>query len=182
MYPKLSRRFERVERQRESLVASVRALSAADQAYHPSPHAWSAADVIQHLVLVDELTTKQLVSPREGIRPRRRVTTRLLYGLTIAVLRSPIRIKAPSKLVVPTSHMPIDILEARWRVSRDRMAGYLESAAPDSLGRPVYRHPIAGWLTLPETLGFLEAHTANHSTQLARIARLRRHAASAAPA
>ncbi len=182
MLTSVARRFARLERQRERLLATVRAVDTASQEYRPAPGAWSAADVVQHLVLVDELAARQLITPREGSRPRRIATTRLAYFVMLVVLRTPIRIKAPSKAVVPSAHVALAALESRWNAARAHLEEHLASLAPDALRRPVYRHPIAGWLTIPETLGFLEAHVAHHAAQLARIARQRRTSIAAPPA
>ncbi len=169
MIATLRRRFERAESQRASFLARIHALDVESHTRAPSEGGWSVADLLQHVVLVDEQTARQLVSPRDGARPRRTPLSRSKYLVMIAVLRTRIRIKAPAKSVIPGDAIPAAELVARWDAARGRLAAYLEGLSDRDLTRPVFRHPISGWLTVEETIGFLHAHLRHHFHQLARL-------------
>ncbi|HXE57970.1 MAG TPA: DinB family protein [Gemmatimonadales bacterium] len=169
MLPALARDLERLEARRRVLLARVRALTPGQRTFRPAPDRWSVLDVVEHLVLVDEAASGAVRGPAGGApRP---AAGRLRYLGLLAVLRSPIRVRVPTRAVLPSGGADLAGLEARWVEARAALAEWLEGLGPEMVRRPVFRHPVVGWLTVRQTLGFLGAHQAHHEAQVRRIER-----------
>lgn len=168
MLPTLDRLFKRIESQRLVVMMELKRDGAEDVAWKPGPESWSLTEVIEHLVIAEERSLRGLERERPadlGSRLGARVKIRLLTLLAPL----PIRVKAPSKGLLPTGIPELPELEMRWGEARCRLAGVLDAVTPEALGERRWKHPIAGWLDTREWLGFIYAHTNHHRAQLGRI-------------
>jgi hypothetical protein len=57
----------------------------------------------------------------------------------------------------------------QWVKNRERLFSLLDSLQPDQLSLGVFRHPVSGWMTMPQALAFLSAHIRHHEYQLDRL-------------
>ena len=160
-----------MERQRTSLLNRLESFAAEQLAFRPGAGAWSVAEVVHHLVLVEEAFVRQsgLDASKRPATPGMRAGA--AYLAVIAVLRTGLRVKAPSKAVVPTGAVPLADSRGRWAATRADLRAFLETVSAPVLRRAVFKHPLAGWLTVPQGLGFLEVHVDHHLRQIARIER-----------
>ena len=148
-------------------------------AFHPAPASWSALDLVEHLVLVEEAVLR-------GIPDR--PPTRSLADSARAAMVLPIlfltfarggRFRAPTREVLPVGGSSLAQLDARWTRARANLRAVLQLMGPEDLSRPFFRHPVIGWLTTLEGLGFLERHVGHHLRQVERIRAMPRHVALA---
>jgi hypothetical protein len=117
--------FSALEAQRAALLTDVAGWPAAVLAYRPAPGAWSAPEVLHHLVRVE-----------------RGILAEAERGL------------------------------AEWDATRRDLARFLDrvpALRPDQQRGGVFRHPVAGWMGVPEVLRFFWAHAYHHAFQLARL-------------
>lgn len=173
MLPTLRDRFDRLERQRAALLESLRPLDDARLRFSPAPGSWSLMQVVEHLVLVEELTLAQMatVTPRP-VPLKKRLRTSAMIGIIQLAFRAGARIRAPSgALKPPVTGVTLDELARRWGEARCRMAGRLDVVSPAQLRDRVMRHPYAGWLTHTQMLNFFHYHTVHHQRQIGRIRR-----------
>ena len=77
----------RVESRRLEMVTEADRLSAEQLTFRPAPHAWSALDVLEHLVKVEEGIASRL-RPREPRKPLETVKAKVLTMSTDQALRS----------------------------------------------------------------------------------------------
>lgn len=138
----------------------------------PSAESWSMVDVIEHLVLVEQGTAAALAKPPTPGRAREMPRGQWLrfQGLRVA-LKTGIRIEAPIEAVLPRRELPWHALLSRWEERRRELEEWLLMVDPSILGTPRFRHPIAGWLDVPQSLTFIGDHLAHHIPQLDRIER-----------
>lgn len=165
----IEQQLNALERQRLTLLRHVGRYSATQQSFRPTAESWSMADVVQHLVLVEDAVVPQLLAAAGGRAPR--LATRLRYVLMLALFGTGARIKAPVAAIVPREHVPLDELRERWDATRARLRLHLEALSPERSAVTAFRHPRVGWLTTPQTLGFLGAHVRHHQRQIGRIER-----------
>ncbi len=169
MLAELQRRFDRLETQRHAFLRKLTSFSMPEGALRPSEHAWSMHDVVEHLALVEQGTLRALRSEKHAAQAGSQSRGDLRYLLLRLMLKLDVRLKVPVKGVLPTGQCTLGELEQRWGETRRELGSYLESVNAERLQRPVFRHPVAGWLTIGQTLGFIEGHVEHHQRQVARI-------------
>jgi uncharacterized damage-inducible protein DinB len=139
--------------------------------FRSDPAAWTGLEVLDHLVKTEAsiLTAMQAqVASKRQVAPADRVRG---YLLTLLFL-TPARVKAPRnvKAIVPTTQGDLPELASAWSQTRARLEVFVTSVPHSDLRFAVFRHPVAGWMTLPRTLRFLNSHIVHHRFQLNRIA------------
>jgi hypothetical protein len=165
----VKRWFEKLERQKQTVLADVAGLSAAQLAFRPEA-SWSVLNVLDHLVKVE----KAFVANVHGHLPNGMpVTLRDRVGgmAVIFVMQSPMRVKVPpaASMVLPEATVTLPETGARWAEVREEMADLLGSLRPEQSGCGLFRHPIGGWMTMARGLQFLSAHMRHHGYQLNRL-------------
>ena len=151
----------------------------AQLAFHPAPASWSALDLVEHLVLAEEAVLRGIPDrpPTRSLADSARAAM-VLPVLYLTFARG-VRLRAPTRDVLPVGGSSLAQLESRWTRARANLRAVLELMGPEDLPRPFFRHPVIGWLTTLEGLGFLERHVAHHLQQVKRIRAMPRHVALA---
>ncbi|MBK8598348.1 MAG: DinB family protein [Holophagales bacterium] len=168
---RLERKFDELDDWKNALLATLAGESAGRLAFRPDGKAWSALDVVHHLVLVEESITgyarKKLQAPPQPVSLLDRAKRTLLVGL----MRLPVRVRAPLPQVVPGETLPLDVLSSRWTRARGDLRELVLSLPEERREALVFRHPVSGPLDPAGTLDFIDAHARHHEAQLRRIRR-----------
>ncbi|MEM0962948.1 MAG: DinB family protein [Bacteroidota bacterium] len=148
---------------RADLIALIDVLTPDQLAFSPAAGAWSAEGVAEHLLLTEEFILRAIEhGPDANLGP----ATPGVIDDMISVFRSDQQVQAPPFLE-PTGQGYVGTraglvrLGARWQQIVD---------ATPAGDRVVFEHPLAGPLSLLDTVRFVEAHAGHHRYQLARIA------------
>jgi hypothetical protein len=171
MQTELKRRFGRLEQLREAWLASLAVHGNGVLNQSPAAGGWSVAQVICHLILAEQLSLDSIrrKSLAGNSMARAGLGSALKSMVLKAVLRSPMRFKAPR----PAGEVPeaedLDSVTARWQQLRSEWGETLAAFPEDLLDRAVYAHPFAGPLSLPQALDFIEEHFRHHVRQVERI-------------
>ena len=159
-----------LENQKAEILASLAAWPASQLTYRPTPTAWSAAEVVDHVVRVErEILAAAL---RGVVAPRRRgVRDRVGFVLLDWLFRSERRVRVPTSVpeVLPSPNADIVTARRDWDIARRDLAEFLGSLTRDQLGPGVFRHPVAGWMSVPQMLRFFWVHSHHHGFQLTRL-------------
>ncbi len=169
MLRQLERRIDRLERQRAALLRELHAMTPGRLVFHPAPGGWSALDLVEHLVLVEEAVLRGIPDrpPTRGLADSARAAV-VLPLLYLSFARGG-RFRAPTPAILPVGGSTLPQLEARWTRARANLRAVLQLMGREDLSRPFFRHPVVGWLTTLEGLGFLERHVAHHLHRVQRI-------------
>ena len=172
MQPSIARQYEALELGKSRMLDDLAGWSAEALPFRPAEASWSALDIVQHLMKSEDriLAAMELADSSDAkFSNRDRVR-----GLMLTLLfQTPFRVKVPAsaKQVLPGGDEDFPALTERWAAVRIRMACFLGGLHQPDLVRPVFRHPVAGWMTVPRTLAFLSAHIVHHGYQLHRLRR-----------
>ncbi|HYN40555.1 MAG TPA: DinB family protein [Thermoanaerobaculia bacterium] len=165
----LERRLDDLDDWKDALLGSLAIESAERLAFRPEGKGWCALDVVQHLVLVEEgvvgYARKKLQAPPQPVS----LLDRAKLALLVVLMRSPIRVRAPLKLVIPDEALPLDVLSTRWEKVRVDLRELLVSLPEERRKALLFRHPVSGPLDPAGTLDFVEAHAKHHDAQFRRI-------------
>jgi uncharacterized damage-inducible protein DinB len=162
--------YEHIDRTRERLVRAVEGLSDDEQRFRPAPDRWSAAQLCEHLSIVEGsvvgLLGKLLARAGESGAGRAEGTPFAPVSVEEFVERSrDARFEAPERLR-PADSTPLADSLARLRDSRAALHGLrpaLERADGHALRFP---HPAWGPLNLYQWLLFVGAHESRHLAQI----------------
>lgn len=162
--------WERMVQGKAAVLALVGKREAELREWRPGGDQWSMADVVEHLELVEKHMLAALAKDPDPARPRRWSRWRWprWMGLRLA-MKSGVRIKAPTEIILPTRQLPWHALLARWEEQRRAFEEWLRASDPAIHSRPRFRHPITGWLNVREALTFAADHQEHHLRQIRRI-------------
>lgn len=167
---KPKRLLRRLDRQQQRMVADLGSRSPKQLTHRPSPNAWSALDVLSHLVKVEQGMLHdmraQLREPPAHVGP----ITRLRGAAVTLLMWTPARVPIPSAQaarILPETGPDLATLCAQWTITR---AGFHDlDYVPVHRRARVFFHAIGGWYTVAGTLSLLLAHTHHHRYQLRRL-------------
>lgn len=164
--------WARLERSKSEMLERVGRWSPTDRDWHPSETAWSLTDVVEHCFLVEAGIRTALAKEPSPDKPR--VVKRgrwLRWGVMRTVLILGIKYRAPVDVILPRRDLPWDELVSKWAGEREQLNDWLERSNPRIHPTPRFRHPLAGWLDVPQSVTFAADHLDHHLQQVGRVER-----------
>ncbi len=154
------------------MLAEASSWSAERLRFKSDPAAWSILDVLDHLFKTEASLVRTAQTSLDKARKvglRERVGAMVVTG----VMRSPLRVKVPAtaSAVLPGRAPDLAVITPRWDKVRVEMTDLVGRLTPEQLTCGLFKHPISGWMTMPQALRFVSAHLRHHEYQLARIRR-----------
>mgnify|MGYP001227899541 CR=1 FL=1 len=156
----------------EHLLADLKNYQHQQLAARPGQGAWSALDVMQHLMLAEgrsvQYVKKKTSSPATLKKASFAATMRsVLLKLSLLL---PVKYKAPA--IVNEDHfredVKLDELATEWRAIRTELSLVLKNLHPDWYNKEIFRHALAGRMTMDGMLDFFHDHFARHRKQIDR--------------
>lgn len=139
----------------------------------PAEGKWSILQIMYHLILVEEASIaycKKKLSFNPEIKKGGIMTKLRMFALSSYVVM-PIKAKAPG--MVNEDHMPEEMrfweVVKKWKDIRKEAKDFLSSLPADMMKKEVYKHPVAGRLTLVQMINFWEGHFNRHRRQIKKI-------------
>ncbi len=145
----------------------------------PAQDVWSPMEVLYHIYL-SERGTLAYVEKKLSFDPKLRkrgLAAWFRSTLLNFYVRSTFKFKAPA--TVRGENLPSDLtygeLKERFIELRANWKEFLEKVDSKWFDREVFRHPIAGRISLGQTMAFLQSHFERHRKQImARVPALTR--------
>lgn len=166
---RLQHAFDRLEASRKRIQRLAQAAPEAILNRRTPSGGWSALQIIHHLNLAEaascDYLEKKLQDPSRSKRAGVRAWAR--FFLLYSSLLSPIKFKAPAitaEKLPETSTLP-EAIEA-WSATRARMQRIIASVPPEFASRELFKHPVAGRMSVLHMLRFMNVHVRRHTTQL----------------
>lgn len=157
-----------LERTRAGVIEATKGLSEAQWKFKPGPDRWSVAEVLEHIVLVEDYlfdnTSKTVMQAPAG-KPDRDYRTADGAVLSIIPDRSH-KAQAPEPVVPTGRWSPQETLD-RFLKSRARTMEFLKSTP--GLREHVADSPIGQPLDAYEWLLFISAHSERHTKQILEV-------------
>jgi DinB superfamily len=165
----LQKRLQALDERRCALLDQVEALSAERLVARPLPGKWSILEIVEHLVLAEREVLQNLPEPPELVERKRTLKAHLAYPLVMVVLKWGIPAKVPSPRMIPTGNTSLATLRCQWDENHQWLRSYIGGLDQDGLDRAVFRHPIAGPMTVAQTVHMGQLHVATHARQIRRL-------------
>lgn len=138
----------------------------------PPDGGWSVLQILNH-ILLSEAGTLRYMKNKTAHTPNLKRSTPVSYFrffLLTSALHSPFRFRAPEgvKPSETESLPPLPVLLEQWSEVRRDFRDFLEQFPQGQENKLVFRHPVAGRLTLFHTLSFMKDHLSRHLKQIRR--------------
>lgn len=161
--------LRQIQERRSAIVAEIGALSPNDQRWREHERAWSALDILEHLVLAEGFVLGDLSTAASRANPLPTPSERVKSVIVWMVLRFGIRARVPARAMRPTGRGVFNDLTARWDAKHEQLRAFASALDDAGLRRRVFRHPIAGPMHTEQALRLMFAHMGTHQRQLARL-------------
>lgn len=167
----LPTRLEGLEAQRRDLLAELATWKPEGLAARPTPARWCALEILEHLVLAEREILAGLPDPTTLAPKIRRPRHRVRYALVWLVLWLRIPVKVPSPAMAPSGGGTLPELAAQWDATHAWVRSLPTALGPRVETEALFRHPVAGPLTLAQALALDRLHLRVHRSQLRRLRR-----------
>ncbi len=165
----LGEQLQRIEAMRDALLDEVAAAPDATRRRRPSPDAWSALEVVEHLVLAERVVLGPSAQWRDRPSASRSLRDRVRYYMVRFVLQQRIKVSTPSPEMRPSGRVSFTKLREAWIAQQDALREFVLSLDAAGARRAIFHHPIAGPLTVRQALQLLEVHLRGHAAQVHRL-------------
>ena len=126
--------------------------------------------MIDHLVRTEIAI---LAAAREGLKKSRRLglSDKARTYFVHRIFLSDRKVKVPDRAsqVLPGSDLHWPLLVEQWQKTRSDLQQFVQDHDSQQLSQGIFRHPVAGWMGMPQILDFFSVHLIHHNYQLARI-------------
>lgn len=169
MNNKLVEQLNEIQNLYNNYLEQTKSLSEEQFNFKPTEEKWSVAQVLHHIwfaldgtyLYIDKLMTKQNKFKQAGI-----VNVIRSFGLN-TVLNSSLKLNAPKNVrnavIKHATHQEIENLAS---ATFQKFRQLLEKFPKELEDKEIYKHPIVGWVSMSQTLGFLKGHTIHHKMQI----------------
>lgn len=159
-----------LEQQKADVLASLAEWPAAGLVHRLTATSWCAVEVLDHIVKVEReilaAAERGLASPHP-----RGMGDRIRGELLDWLFRSDRRVRVPTSVpeVLPAADADLATVRREWDLARRELAAFLGPLTCEQLVPGVFRHPVGGWMSVPQVLRFFWVHTHHHRFQLVRL-------------
>lgn len=159
-----------LESQKQLLLSRFDGWSVARLSYRPSASGWSAIQVLDHLVRTEE---EILSSAKQGLGFPHRIGVRDRIGFLFIrkIFETDRKVKVPASAaqVLPDQYPAFgDVLE-RWQITRSDFVRFQSQLSPKQAVSGLFRHPVCGWMGMPQISQFFFVHMIHHGFQIGRL-------------
>jgi hypothetical protein len=170
MQKKTEKLFQNLENTRYALLSLTEGYTESQLNFKPATGEWSMAQVIKHLVMT-ETQILQYVQRRmeKGNLHDANLNSWMRYIMVKMALRFRKKIKAPKQVATPPEELDTAQVKKEWEQLRMQWKQTLQLMPPEMAGKNIFRHPLAGDMSISHTLGFMDEHIRHHIPQIKRI-------------
>ena len=162
-------KLEIYDHNRGALLRDLVGLSSEQLRRRPDPGNWSILEILQHMVLSEREVLEFLPEPKDFTARKRTLRARLFYLIVLLVLKWSIPVPVPSDGMVPDGNTSLSQLIQQWDENISWLRGYLDSLRPEDLVHAVFRHPVAGPLTVTQAARMAKLHFDAHHRQIRKV-------------
>lgn len=167
---KLRKEWDRLIVAKKELFKTLNTFSEKEQNHQVDEYTWSMVGVIEHLVISEGGILKFFDRyPPKASKYKATFKSNFKSRFLNFALWSPFRFKAPVKILAPKQEKTLATLEKEWDTIRKDWETLLEDFPNEKINYTVFKHPLAGPVTMLQTLQFMRNHIYTHEKQLRRI-------------
>ena len=160
--------FEKHAARMDSYLLGASKLS--EEHFHkpPTAGAWSAQQVILHLIIASEgilsIMTKKV--SEEGKLKKSDASMLLRAAFLTLMLRLPLKFKAPALVANVPNDLTFQELKDRWDKNKEGYRKLISNFPAHLEDKLIFKHPAVGWFNLEQSISFLGEHILYHKKQI----------------
>jgi uncharacterized damage-inducible protein DinB len=174
MISSLTLAFNKLEKQLEDLLQTVKTLSSEQQNFKPDSRSWSMLQVFRHMMQSEGQIIKYLQKKILGTATARKASLRAILrsALLNAAMRLPFKYKVPDAIKIDfEENYDFEKLSSDWKLLRKEIRDFLVNIDEETSQKEIFRHPVVGRMSLLQGLTFMQEHLERHTKQVERIMR-----------
>lgn len=172
--PSLQKRLDRMDTELADLFEVLNKYSDDDLNWKPKADQWSVLQVMVHLMKAEagsQAYVEKKLSSGHSHLSKAGILAGSRKHIMNCILRFPFKIKAPKGF--GTENLPDrssfwDLVK-QWKKQREDLRNYLASLPNEALSKEIYKHPVAGRMSVNGMLSFFEVHFKRHRKQIDRV-------------
>ncbi|MEK7254003.1 MAG: DinB family protein [Bacteroidota bacterium] len=176
MYPTFHAKHRRLQTSLDGLLRQLENYSEQQLKAQPVPGAWSALQVMQHLMVAEKLSVLSIQRRIDkGMNFRKTNLQSWSREVLLAFsLRIPLKFKAPTAVAdeLFSADATFATVSAEWSAARNDLAEFLGKLPSELARKQIYRHPRGGWMSAVGMLDFFIVHFDRHCKQIERTLKL----------
>jgi uncharacterized damage-inducible protein DinB len=168
----VQKHFDKLEAQRNRVLAEVGKLKPEQQLFRPTPDAWSMLEVFDHLITAETNGLRYMEKKMLGIESVQKTTfgSRWRSLLLNIALKLPLKFKAPPAAAIKRKdYYDFKETAAQWDALRNEWREFLDHFDKPTSEKLIFKHPVVGKLNISQTIDFIYEHVAHHEKQIARL-------------
>jgi len=171
MHPRTQELLTHLAQSRADLAAALSSIPPADRQAKPSPDAWSVAEILEHLAIVEtriaDMVARDVAAAKQTGLARETSESPVLTSVDVAGLKDRSQKRVAGETSRPTGTIDADEAWSRLTVSRARLEEALRAGDGWALETLSQSHPRLGSMNLYQWIGFVGAHESRHAAQIA---------------
>lgn len=170
MNPELSNAYEQLDQRMSTLFDRLSAYDDGLLQQQPAADKWSVIQVLDHLIHSERrsvLYCQKKLKAGDDI-PESTIFNDLKMKLYDVVLSTKIKFKAPPVVSTPDNSRSLKATRAYCIETHQLLRGFLESYPEKYLSKGIFKHPVAGRITLLQMVRFFDVHVRHHLHQINR--------------
>jgi hypothetical protein len=120
-------------------------------------------------VLAEREVLQHLPDHSQLIHQKQAFLTRVKFPLVLLVLRWDLPVPVPSSGMLPEGNVSFQDLRRQWDDNMVWLKSYIQALKPEALNYAVFRHPVAGPLTVAQAMDVDRMHIESHMRQTERM-------------
>lgn len=173
MRKSIENQLDTLDAELKLLLRDLKKFSDEDLNWNPKEGKWSVLQVMLHLMTSENLSIKY-VQKKLSFNPELKSAGVFDSGRKAVVsfyMKLPFKVKAPA--VVAEDKFPDEAafweLVKQWKSQREELRSYLGSLPDDVFNKSLYKHPVAGRMSLGAMLSFFIDHFRRHRKQIDKV-------------
>ena len=172
MVTSLKSEFDNLENQLDKLLQTVKQLTNEQQNFKPDTSSWSILQVFRHMMQSEGQILKYLRKKILGIATTRNASlgAKLRSAVLNIAMHLPLKYKVPDAIKIDfEENYDYEKLTSDWKYLRKEIKDFLENVDEKASQKEIFRHPVAGRMSLLHGLSFMQEHLERHTKQVERI-------------
>lgn len=169
MNKQLNKAFEKLLLKRNSLLDIAKSLPAEKINQRINPNQWSVLEILNHLYTAEKLSLQYIKKKSQGIDSLGNAGVKHAFMLLVLKIsqRLPFRYKAPTTVLQNTVEvLTLSDLIAQWDLLYLELKSILVNTPEKYVSKLVYKHVVAGRLSLVQAIIFFREHMIHHTPQI----------------
>jgi len=169
MHPKLLNKVNKAAKSQQMMISELNNPDPELLIFKPDVNSWNILEVVEHCKNVDALTFTYLKKYQDYPSRPAGIKENIRGILLKLALKGGFKFKVPNKSLLPEGKFSPQELAEKWIAIRMEIIKFLETFPEEKLNHAIFKHPRAGYITIVQTIDFINDHTIHHRNQISRI-------------